>query len=90
MEEKNKNEEIQSRREFFKQAAKKALPVIGIMALVNVPIYARATAIEAMGCNNDCKGGCYTGCYGDCKGGCQKCCGGCDGTCKNTCKGCSE
>lgn len=29
MEEKKKNEELQNRREFFKEAAKKALPILG-------------------------------------------------------------
>ena len=33
MKTKNENEELQSRREFFKSAAKKALPVIGAIAL---------------------------------------------------------
>lgn len=33
MEEKNKREEIQSRREFFKKAAKAALPVVGAILL---------------------------------------------------------
>jgi len=32
------NEEIQSRREFFKNAAKKALPILGAVALINMPI----------------------------------------------------
>ena len=90
MKKKEQNNESQSRRDFFKEAAKKALPIIGTIALANTPIFARTTINEAMGCNNACKGGCYTGCYGDCKGGCQKCCGGCDGTCSNTCKGCSK
>ena len=31
MEKKNSNEELQSRREFFKKAAKAALPVVGML-----------------------------------------------------------
>ena len=32
-----KNEELQSRREFFKQAAKAALPVVGAAIMASVP-----------------------------------------------------
>ncbi|MBP5535462.1 MAG: hypothetical protein J6X62_01580 [Bacteroidales bacterium] len=35
MEEKKQNEEFKSRREFFKEAAKKALPIIGAIALAS-------------------------------------------------------
>ena len=50
MEEKKQKEELQSRREFFKQAAKKALPVIGAIALASTPIIANAAEKEPMGC----------------------------------------
>lgn len=39
---KQKNEELKSRREFFKEAAKKALPVLGAIALAGSPIIAQA------------------------------------------------
>ena len=32
-----KNEELQTRREFFKQAAKAALPVVGAAIMASVP-----------------------------------------------------
>lgn len=38
-----KNEELQSRREFFKEAAKKTLPVIGLVALGGIQISAFAS-----------------------------------------------
>ena len=38
MEKKNSNEELQSRREFFKKAAKAALPVVGAVVLSSLPI----------------------------------------------------
>ena len=37
MNEKNKQEEIQTRREFFKRAAKSALPVLAATVLSNIP-----------------------------------------------------
>lgn len=76
----NKNEELQSRRQFFKKAAKGALPILGAIALANMPLIGNATESE-MGC----KYGCSSGCYSSCGGGCKS---GCDGTCKHGCDGC--
>ena len=42
MEKNKKNEELQSRREFFKQAAKGALPVLGAILLANTPSILKA------------------------------------------------
>lgn len=77
------NEELQSRREFFKEAAKKALPVIGAIALVSSPIVAQAAEKVPMGCENNCSGTCA----GRCEGGCAEngCKGGCSGTCDSGC-----
>ena len=71
----NKNEELQSRREFFKSAAKAALPVIGAVVLAGIPSDVMASA----GC--DCQGGCGTSCYQGCATGCttSSCKGGCRG-----------
>ncbi len=90
MEEKNKREEIQSRREFFKKAAKAALPVVGAAILSSVPFI--KTAAAPSGCNLSCSGGCLQGCsgtcYGDCKGGCSNSCYTlCTNTCSGTCSG---
>ena len=93
MEEKNKREEIQSRREFFKKAAKVALPVVGAAILSSVPfIKAEAATGCEFGCTTSCSGGCYQGCqgscYGECKSGCkQGCYHGCRNTCDGTCSG---
>ena len=94
---KNKeNRELQSRREFFKDAVKKALPIIGAIALAGSPIFAQAAEKEPMGCLNYCKDCCMSSCRGtcsgDCKGSCQyDCKNGCKTSCRNTCKnGCSR
>lgn len=81
------NEELQSRREFFKQAAKKALPVIGAIVLASSPIIAQASDNVSMGCDTNCTGGCSsscTSCYGACSGTCK---GSCQGTCTGACMG---
>ena len=85
------NDEIQSRREFFKNAAKKALPILGAIAMINSPVLVRAMEEQPltespMGCNREspCTGSCYQGCGSTCKGSCR---GDCTGRCTNTCKG---
>lgn len=94
----NKNEELKSRREFFKKAAKSALPILGAVVLASSPIVSKA-AETAMGCNygcagacsGSCSGSCTTECYGyctnSCKYGCEgKCRGGCENSCQGRCK----
>lgn len=86
----NKNKEIQSRREFFKNAARKSLPIVAAAMLANTPIITKATAIP-MGCNDACYQGCSWGCTGGCKGDCEGSCyhgcrGGCKGSCENSCQ----
>lgn len=68
----NQNEELQSRREFFKAAAKAALPVIGAVVLSQLPIDAEAAT--DCGCNNRCMNSCWNGCYQSCKARCQNEC----------------
>lgn len=84
---------IQTRREFFKNAAKAALPVLGAVVLSNLPIKAEAlTSGCKYGCQNECVnqcyGSCYNGCYG-CKGTCESCKGSCQGGCNGSCVGSS-
>ena len=50
MDKKKRNEEIQSRREFFKNAAKGTLPILGAIILSNIPIAAKAS--ETQSCRN--------------------------------------
>lgn len=90
----NKNKEIQSRREFFKNAAKKSLPLMAAVMLANTPLITKA-AETSMGCNDSCYNGCSVNCTDGCKIGCEgcrgncqgSCKGGCEGSCKNTCEG---
>lgn len=84
---KNKNEELQSRREFFKSAAKAALPVLGAVVLSSLPINETLAATGCtFGCTNGCSGGCGSGCGFGCQGGCKgQCQGGCKGQCQSNC-----
>lgn len=59
-EENGKNEELQSRREFFKRAAKGALPILAGAALLSSPILSEtANAMSCAGCNNRCMNSCF-------------------------------
>lgn len=87
MSNKKQNEELQSRREFFKKAAKAALPVVGAAVLSSLPI--RVDAHSSTSCEKQCAGSCgaactscWTGCTG-CKEACQK---NCDWSCTRGCK----
>lgn len=80
-----KNEELQSRREFFKQAAKAALPVVGAAIMASVPFVKSeaATGCTYGGCTNFC-----SGCSGSCTGACTASCArSCSGACSGGCKG---
>ena len=79
MKEENKNEELQSRREFFKSAAKAALPVLGAAVLSQLPSIVSESPQYAWGCTSACKG--------SCTGKCTSCYGGCYGSCQSGCKG---
>jgi CXXX repeat radical SAM target protein len=85
LESKSQNEEIQSRREFFKNAAKKALPILTAVALASsIPNVVNASCD---GCKHTCSNTCSGTCSGSCKWDCQTTCKGtCSGSCKTTCQ----
>lgn len=83
-----KKESLKNRREFFKLAAKKALPLLGLVTLGGLPQTAEAK--ELLGdcsCSYSCSGSCSTNCTGECKYGCgSSCAGECKGYCSGGCK----
>ncbi len=88
MKKKNQNEELQSRREFFKKAAKSALPILGAVVLAGAPAIVKATEDVPMGCRATCSGSCYGSCRGACMSSCMgSCTGSCMSSCMNGCKG---
>ena len=91
MEKEKKDKGLESRRDFFKKAAKSALPILGAIALASAPSIVKAAEVE-LGCNWGCAGNCTGSCAGRCSYTCQNSCrGGCGGacsvSCQNTCKG---
>lgn len=96
MEKKMNNEELQSRREFFKKAAKAAIPVVGAVILANAPSIVKASESTSCDytCSYSCEGKCVrtcTGCDRSCKDGCYHGCqGSCDNSCSGSCKGSSH
>ncbi len=85
MEKKNRNGELQSRREFFKKAAKGALPILGAIVLAGKPVIVNAVENPSTGCDNSCSYSCKL----TCKSGCQTSCAldGCGSTCSGVCRG---
>lgn len=82
------NEELQSRREFFKKAAKGALPILAAVALSGAPSLIKAAELDPMNCSGSCSFGCGAVCSTSCSGGCKGGCGGaCSYSCQNTCSG---
>lgn len=87
MEDKKKNEELQSRRQFFKKAAKGALPILGAIALSQAPFLSQAHESQnEMGCYYGCSGDCYGSCSGGCMGCTGTCTGGCQYNCGDSCR----
>lgn len=78
--------ELKNRREFFKEAAKKALPIIGAVALMSNPVITRAANLEPTYCERGCYATCSDDCTGNCRGACRY---GCKSSCAEDCKGSS-
>ena len=87
MEENKRNEELQSRRDFFKKAAKGVLPILGAVVLASAPGIVKAVEKAPMGCDYGCSLACRDGCQGTCQGRCvRSCLGGCDEGCQGQCR----
>lgn len=82
-EKKIKHEELLSRREFFKEASKKTLPVVAIIAIPNVlascdkDLWDSPHSTSGTGggsgcsdCSAACRSSCSSSCYTTCRGGC--------------------
>ena len=67
MEKNKRNIELQSRREFFKSAAKGALPIFTFTSLLTSVL----TSCGSDDCNNGCVGSCDGSCAGSCKTSCS-------------------
>lgn len=86
--ENGENKKLQGRREFFKEVARKTLPIVGAVVFLSNPIVAKAVENEPLGCQYGCAGTCYGNCVGTCYTGCYaQCYTTCLTTCQDTCKG---
>lgn len=73
--EKSKNEELQSRREFFKSTAQKALPFVAFTAFGGLLSSCDKDEPDGpSGCGKTCSGSCDGDCAGDCDDGCWTAC----------------
>jgi len=76
-----KDEGLLSRREFFKNTAKGALPILGIMAFGPILLSSCEKEESTSGSSSGC-GKCNGSCYGKCDSTCKsKCTGGCKSGC---------
>ena len=85
---KNQKEEIQSRREFFKNAAKGVLPILGVVLLSHIPttVLGKQTNSCDYTCSYSCKETCES-CQHACSVGCGSTCSGkCIGSCYAVCQ----
>jgi len=102
MNNKDKNRELLSRRDFFRKAAINTLPFIAAIA---VPPIFTACSSEPIptpsgcdGCSSTCEGSCDKSCSGSCEGSCAgsnsnsgASCSDCSSSCKDTCSNtCSD
>ena len=92
------NKEVLSRRAFFRKAALKVIPLLGLLS--NIPVFSIAQDTITTGCKYSCKGNCNRTCLGSCyqshcKGGCKMTCmysgkcTTCSDVCTGTCRGSS-
>jgi CXXX repeat radical SAM target protein len=76
-----------NRRDFFKKATKRLLPIIGIVTGVAI-FNAEASSMPlATDCKGQCSSTCFSSCNSSCKYLCDVGCGGCGHSCHNTCDG---
>ncbi len=73
--EKNKNEELQSRRQFFKNAAGKAIPMLALTVV-------GGGLLSSCDKDDEPHNGCGSSCSGDCDSGCTN---NCDSLCGGDC-----
>lgn len=87
MKQTKKNEEFQSRREFFKNAAKSTLPILAVAAFGPALLSCeKDDDDDGDGCKKGCSGSCEGSCAGGCGGGCSgDCDDGCTADCWNGC-----
>ncbi len=82
----NKNKDILTRRDFFRLAAKKVLPILGGIAFGPVLLSSCGKDEEVAGKCTDCSGTCYKSCSGKNNSSSGNNQSGCSSSCYNSCK----
>lgn len=80
---KRNHDELQTRREFFKKAARGVLPIIGAVTLTPL-LTACPGGDDPTGCEG-CEGTCSSSCSTTCKGTSSSGCTGCSAQCQSDC-----
>ncbi|MDR0799391.1 MAG: hypothetical protein LBN18_06505, partial [Dysgonamonadaceae bacterium] len=81
---KNKSRRHSFKERIFQECSKKTLPILGMMALVNMPTITKAAETMVTSCQFGCQNSCSGSCGGACSYNCQNTC---SGTCQNRCSG---
>ena len=77
---------LKNRREFFKEAAKKTLPILGMAVMATIAPSIMQSCTKSLDCVDACTNACQNTCRTTCVGGCSKTCtGNCDTSCKGDC-----
>lgn len=94
------NEELQTRRQFFKKSARSILPIIGFMAFGPISLSSCGGGDDIIdpscsGCTNTCSSKCSSNCGNSCEDSCvgasvstpcSSCASSCSGTCNTSCE----
>lgn len=81
------NENIVSRRSFFRSTIKSVLPILTLLVLPSW-VHAKKLSYTPSTCHGTCTGTCTRTCTGTCMGLCAVTCGGaCNATCLHSCRG---
>lgn len=84
----NYNDELHSRREFFKKAARGILPIISAIVLGSGTQLVKAMQRTPTGCESACFKSCDFVCTETCERTCTGfCTAACNGSCTSTCQG---
>lgn len=80
---------IQNRRQFFKNAAKSMLPILGcILIPQSLHAWTEPSTMTPSGCGGSCTGLCTTSCTSQCQNSCDSSCtGSCSNGCQSGCQG---
>ena len=82
--------ELKNRRQFFKEATQKALPILGLTVMAfTAPCLLQSCKKDSVNGCDGCAGSCQDSCSGSCSSSCTGKCTSCKNGCTGTCLGCT-